>query len=210
MIPYEDLVAALTYWRERNGLPTGAADYLGEPPPPPPVSFEQYETPTGPASEQILDGDMFEEALVGQEAIAEDHTYDEPIAEESYDAAEYAEQPEYAEVESNSEFADLAAELSEPEPEYAEPGEPTPPEAEFEGDGADEYEVSEFEASVDDGVYAAAEEDITDVAGGLPDPGTDPAVVSEGTQQVWGGNLGDEEAEAPLADPPFDPENPEG
>ena len=31
MIPYEELVAALASWRQRQGLPAGPADYLGEP-----------------------------------------------------------------------------------------------------------------------------------------------------------------------------------
>lgn len=44
MIAYEDLVSALAAWRARNGLPVGAADYLGEPPPPEPVSFAAYES----------------------------------------------------------------------------------------------------------------------------------------------------------------------
>ncbi len=33
MIPYDDLVAALHSWRARQGLPTGASEYLGEPAP---------------------------------------------------------------------------------------------------------------------------------------------------------------------------------
>jgi hypothetical protein len=36
MIPYEELVAALSRWRARRGLPTGLGDYLGEPPAPEP------------------------------------------------------------------------------------------------------------------------------------------------------------------------------
>ncbi len=39
MIAYDELVSALTLWREGQGLPIGSADYLGTPPPPPPVSF---------------------------------------------------------------------------------------------------------------------------------------------------------------------------
>ena len=31
MIPYDELVAALASWRQRQGLPAGPADYLGEP-----------------------------------------------------------------------------------------------------------------------------------------------------------------------------------
>ena len=33
MIPYVELVAALATWRQRQGLPAGPADYLGEPAP---------------------------------------------------------------------------------------------------------------------------------------------------------------------------------
>jgi len=33
VIPYEELVAALATWRQRQGLPAGPADYLGEPAP---------------------------------------------------------------------------------------------------------------------------------------------------------------------------------
>lgn len=32
MIPYDQLVAALSSWRQRNGLPTAAADLFGESP----------------------------------------------------------------------------------------------------------------------------------------------------------------------------------
>jgi hypothetical protein len=37
MIPYEELVAQLARWRAQQGLPTGPADYLGEPAP---VSYD--------------------------------------------------------------------------------------------------------------------------------------------------------------------------
>jgi hypothetical protein len=40
MIPYEELVAALTRWRARRGLPTGLGDYLGE------VAPAPFEPPT--------------------------------------------------------------------------------------------------------------------------------------------------------------------
>ncbi|SRR6266545_8066392 len=33
MIPYEELAVALARWRARHGLPTGLADYIGEPAP---------------------------------------------------------------------------------------------------------------------------------------------------------------------------------
>ncbi len=45
MIAYEELVAALTHWRARNGLPTGAAEYLGEMAPITSVAFDAYATP---------------------------------------------------------------------------------------------------------------------------------------------------------------------
>ena len=41
MIPYEELVAALSRWRAAQGLPTGPADYLGEPAP---VSYDYVST----------------------------------------------------------------------------------------------------------------------------------------------------------------------
>lgn len=40
MIPYEELVAALSRWRARRGLPTGLGDYLGEPPAPEPAALD--------------------------------------------------------------------------------------------------------------------------------------------------------------------------
>lgn len=67
MIPYEELVSALAMWRERNGLPVGAADYLGEPPAPEPVSFAAYES--RPAAPEGAELDVVEDIPVSEEYV---------------------------------------------------------------------------------------------------------------------------------------------
>jgi hypothetical protein len=75
MIPYEELVSALAMWRERNGLPVGAADYLGEPPAPEPVSFAAYESRPDSGAAEIELGDEAEEI-----AFADDFPESEDVA----------------------------------------------------------------------------------------------------------------------------------
>jgi len=184
MIPYEDLVAALTYWRERNGLPTGAADYLGEPPPPPPVSFEQYETPTGPASEQVLDGDMLDEQLIAQEvALDADSPHDEyggPIAEQAAYADPQGGEAGYADGSFETEEYPQYSE-AEAQPDYAEPayGEQEPEcEAVVDYSGQDEYsaappdpaaasEYPDYSDSQQDHMYLADEQEDEEIAHAL-------------------------------------------
>ena len=79
MIAYEDLVSALAAWRTRQGLPVGAADYLGEPPPPEPVSFAAYES--RPEHDLRLVPEPLDDDLIVSEELEPD-TY-EP-APESY------------------------------------------------------------------------------------------------------------------------------
>ena len=50
MIPYEDLVAALSRWRARQGLPSGPGDYLGEPVQ---MQYQGYVAPTPSGSRPV-------------------------------------------------------------------------------------------------------------------------------------------------------------
>jgi len=54
MIPYEQLVAALASWRQRQGLPAGPADYLGEP-----VAATAYDDASGGSPGDAYGGDAF-------------------------------------------------------------------------------------------------------------------------------------------------------
>lgn len=67
MIPYEDLVSALTDWRTRQGLPTGATNFLT-----PTESSVDLELP-GTGEQEILDGaDFVEEEGVAPPAPESD------------------------------------------------------------------------------------------------------------------------------------------
>ena len=101
MIPYEDLVAALSRWRARQGLPSGPGDYLGEPSQ---VSYQGYVAPPPSGSRpaaavveeevEYMSDDLIEEQSrpggppYGDVETAEydtssDVTYDEPITYEA-------------------------------------------------------------------------------------------------------------------------------
>jgi len=80
MIPFDDLVAALAIWRERNGLPVGAADYLGEAAP---VSYANL----APAVETNDDIDVIEEEF----ATSPDETDEFGTPVEEYEASDYPE-----------------------------------------------------------------------------------------------------------------------
>jgi hypothetical protein len=71
MIPYEQLVSALTSWRQRNGLPTAAADVFGDSPALPlgdlaaPASQPEREEVVEMADDAIMaeeDSAMYEDA----------------------------------------------------------------------------------------------------------------------------------------------------
>lgn len=144
MIPYEDLVSALTMWRERNGLPTGASDYLGEPPAPEPVSFAAYERrpPSHDGGAEIADEWPGEEVAFEDAAAGSDP---DPYAADPYTADDgdfYVDEVAVADLDAPLEEATL----HEPPPD--EPtGDDYPP---FEADnGADAMAES---MTVDDDV----------------------------------------------------------
>jgi hypothetical protein len=100
MIPYEDLVAALSRWRARQGLPSGPGDYLGEPVE---ASYQGYVAPppsgSRPAAAVVDDeveymtDDLLEEQsrpggppygdVETQEYDTSSDTHDEPITYEA-------------------------------------------------------------------------------------------------------------------------------
>jgi hypothetical protein len=127
MIPYEELVAALSRWRAAQGLPTGPADYLGEPAP---VRYDYMSSamPAQPGmvvqedvvdlSDEMLDG-VVEESQVDPyqpEAAAYDHGEAEDLAATPYDA--YAEPGGY-QVAEGEEIAHLAEVGEDSEPYQA-------------------------------------------------------------------------------------------
>jgi hypothetical protein len=82
MIAYEDLVSALAAWRTRQGLPVGAADYLGEPPPPEPVSFAAYES--RPEHDLNLVSEPLDDDLIVSEELEPDAYEPAPESYRSY------------------------------------------------------------------------------------------------------------------------------
>ena len=114
MIPYEELVSALSRWRARQGLPSGPGDYLGEPAQ---RSHDSYvpttaaaaaasavrvsSRPSAVVAEDVLDvsDEMFEDSAVGAvagadietaeyETASEMDTHDDPMS--SYDESPMA------------------------------------------------------------------------------------------------------------------------
>ncbi|HUS65324.1 MAG TPA: hypothetical protein VMZ28_12305 [Kofleriaceae bacterium] len=100
MIPYEDLVAALSRWRARQGLPSGPGDYLGEPAQ---ASYQGYVAPPPSGSRpmaavvedevEYMNDDLLEESKPGgppygdvetqEYDTASDVTHDDPITYEA-------------------------------------------------------------------------------------------------------------------------------
>lgn len=91
MIPYEELAAALAHWRTRNGLPTGAAEYLGEMAPMAPMSFEGYVpagAQTAPMPEEPQEIDLGAEALDYVEEVEPEFSEGLPVEEIAVEASE--------------------------------------------------------------------------------------------------------------------------
>src|SRR5690606_41588939 len=89
MIPYEELAAALTRWRARQGLPTGPADFLGEAPP---ATFDYLAAqPAGEAPDQQGYGAEQGHAEQGyaEQGYAE-QGYAEPYADQAHGAEQQA------------------------------------------------------------------------------------------------------------------------
>ena len=106
MIGYDELVSALTLWRERSGMTVGAADYLGTPPTPEPVSFAAYENRPGDPAVSGSEGKSGSEGEFAEINLDDDLNSDvfaEPIAEfaeggETFSEVENpVEQPDYTE-----------------------------------------------------------------------------------------------------------------
>jgi hypothetical protein len=114
MIPYDELVAALANWRQRQGLPAGPADYLGEPAQ---TSYD-YAPPAAPAASGGYGGGF------GGEDVVElsDEMMDSVVEEQSSPYTVEAEETDYAAAqgEIDSQDQDIDAYL-----DAAIPGEPT-------------------------------------------------------------------------------------
>ncbi len=112
MIPYEELVAALATWRQRQGLPAGPADYLGEPAP---ASYDYQ--PVAAAAAGGYGEDVVE---------LSDDLMDSVVEEQSNRYAVEAEEMDYgAQVGSDTQDEDIDSYL-----ESAMPVEPPKPEPE--------------------------------------------------------------------------------
>lgn len=100
MIPYEDLVAALSRWRARQGLQSGPGDYLGEPAA---VQYQGYVAPPPSGSRpaaavvdeelEYVTDDLLEEGSrpggppygdveTAEYETANDDTRDDPVGDE--------------------------------------------------------------------------------------------------------------------------------
>jgi len=92
MIAYEELVAALNYWRTNQGLPTGATDFLGEPPPPPSHVVPQPEVEYVAADDMAIEEESYDADHIhtGDSTDTVDVSEIEVLSEEVYD-----EQPLY-------------------------------------------------------------------------------------------------------------------
>jgi len=87
MIPYEDLVAALSHWRAGQGLPSGPADHLGDSP------STRYDY-SAPLTQMAGDSDVVE---VGEELIEDEPlAYDGGYQDDYHEADGYGEADSYA------------------------------------------------------------------------------------------------------------------
>lgn len=234
MIAYEDLVAALASWRARNGLPTGPADYLGEPPPPAPVSFEAYEDRSADEvvnlSDESLDAAVLEEApvegveLEGFEEAAE-RAFGEQEEWASGDRADtrastdlYGDETAGAQGDFMPEGVDFG--------ETAASAEAPAEDAGFAGDSyAYEPEEPLSDASYGAETFEIDAQEATEIVSSFgPDPSlpettpmtpVDEAELSppdvpsiDETAQVWPAPLDDQEEQPPLAEPPEPDDDP--
>jgi len=72
MISYQELVASLTEWRARQGLPTGHADYLGAPMPMPLVGPPHPEPETEPVEAEFSPEPESAEEIPAEEIVSEE------------------------------------------------------------------------------------------------------------------------------------------
>jgi hypothetical protein len=125
MIPYEQLVAALASWRQRQGLPAGPADYLGEP------AAAAYDDESGQPAEGAYGGDPYGSGAYGNQGYGPS-PYGEDVVELSDDMMDsVVEEPSSPWSVEASEMADDGSAMSDTQDEgtYAEPA-PEPPKPE--------------------------------------------------------------------------------
>ena len=124
MIPYEQLVAALASWRQRQGLPAGPADYLGEP-----AEAGAYDYASAPPADSAYGGDAYGGGAYGSEAYGAS-AYGEDVVELSDDMMDsVVEEPSSPWSVEASEMVDDGSGMSqdtEDEGTYAEPEPPAP------------------------------------------------------------------------------------
>src|SRR5947207_13359646 len=121
MIPYEELVSALARWRQRQGLPTGPADYLGEPAP---ASYDYAPrageaAPAGDAGGDFMDlSSEMVEAEESQPAYEPNIFASEPVGDDTQDQALDSHSEVYGyQVPSQDESPTAPAQALEPAPE---------------------------------------------------------------------------------------------
>ena len=116
MIPYDDLVAALTSWRSRQGLPTAqiaspgpaAAPKQAAPPAPAPAPAPARPTPAGRPAALVIDPTHEDSLDVDEASLLDESSFDSELGM-AFDAAEIGEStsigvapsPRSAEVESD-------------------------------------------------------------------------------------------------------------
>lgn len=76
MIPYEDLVAALTTWRARQGLPVAQSSAIGAKRAPAPTPTAPRALPNAMRGGGPTSLDDFDEGAVEDSALVEDSAYD--------------------------------------------------------------------------------------------------------------------------------------
>ncbi|RMH44596.1 MAG: hypothetical protein D6689_02090, partial [Deltaproteobacteria bacterium] len=113
MIAYEELVAALTAWRRRNGLPTTPPDY-GEP-----VSVAP--AAAGPAAppDEVYDLSDDSGLIVAEEIGAEDGAFAHADGEADEPAGAYADAAD-AYAQPDAAYADAADAYAQPDAAYAD------------------------------------------------------------------------------------------
>lgn len=119
MIPYDELVAALASWRQRQGLPAGPADYLGEPAPA--ARYDEYAAAASPAAGGGYGG------AYGEDVVElSDDMMDSVVEEQSNPYSVEAEELAYsAQTDSDTQDQDLESATSVEQPPTPEP-EPEP------------------------------------------------------------------------------------
>lgn len=122
MIPYDELVAALASWRQRQGLPAGPADYLGEPSQ---ARYDDYPPAVSAPAGGGYGGGYSEDVVE-----LSDEMMDSVVEEQSSPYSVVAEEMEYAvHGESDTQDQDLESATSveqPPEPEAEPEPEPAP------------------------------------------------------------------------------------